>query len=49
MTTAQIISARILHLIGAGLTLTQAVDAVLGAGVYAKLASETYDEIRAHA
>lgn len=40
------ISARILVLISTGMTLSAAVDTVLGAGSYEKLAGEVYDALR---
>jgi hypothetical protein len=41
------ISARILVLMQTGMTLPQAIDAVLGAGTYLKLAGDLYDALRA--
>ena len=43
------ISAKILAHMQAGKTLEEAFDAALGAGAYAKLAGEVYDELRAKA
>ena len=43
------ISAKILAHMNNGMTLPEAFDAVLGAGSYAKLASEVYHELRAKA
>lgn len=45
----QIISARILLLVAAGMDLREAFDQVLGAGTYSKLASDLYDALRAKA
>jgi len=39
------ISARILVLVQSGMTLPAAFDAVLGAGAYARLASELHDRL----
>ena len=47
MNTTQIISARILALVATGKDIRTAVDAVLGAGTYSKMASELYDSLRA--
>jgi len=47
MTTNSKISARILALVAAGEPLEDAVDHVLGAGAFAKMASELYDGLRA--
>lgn len=41
------ISAQIIINMQAGMSLQQAFDAVLGAGAYAKLAGEVYEDIRA--
>lgn len=41
------ISAQIIANMQAGMPLQAAFDAVLGAGAYAKLAGELYDELRA--
>jgi len=41
------ISARILAAVSNGATLPQAIDTVLGAGTYEKLAGEVYDTLRA--
>ena len=49
MTTNQTISARILVLVATGMTLRQAIDAVLGGGTFERLASEVYSELRARA
>jgi DNA integrity scanning protein DisA with diadenylate cyclase activity len=46
MTTKQIISAKIVAQIAAGKSLRDAIDAVLGAGTFAAVASEVYDELR---
>ena len=43
----KIISARILAKVAEGMTIRQAVDFVLGAGVFEKLANEIYDTLRA--
>lgn len=43
----QIISAKILLEMQKGKTVDQAIDAVLGAGAYAKMAGELYDALRA--
>jgi hypothetical protein len=43
------ISARIIALRAAGLSTRDAVDAVLGAGTYSKIAGEVYDTLRARA
>jgi hypothetical protein len=43
------ISAQILAAISEGKTVAEAMDAVLGAGTYAKLRSELYEELRAKA
>lgn len=43
------ISAKILANIANGMELQAAFDAVLGAGAYAKLAGEVYDELKAKA
>lgn len=40
------ISARILVLMSTGMTLNAAIDAVLGAGSYEKLAGEIYNALR---
>jgi hypothetical protein len=47
MTTKQIICAKIVAQIAAGKSLRDAIDAVLGAGTFAAVASEVYDELRA--
>ncbi len=44
--TTQKITARILALVAAGMDIAAAVDAVLGAGTYAKIASDVYDGLR---
>jgi len=44
-----IISLRIITLQRGGMTLPEAIDAVLGAGSYARIASDLYDELRAKA
>jgi hypothetical protein len=41
------ISARILVCTAMGMTMAEAVDAVLGAGTYARVAGEVYDTLRA--
>jgi hypothetical protein len=41
------ISLKILAKIAAGFTVAEAIDAVLGAGTYACIASAVYDELRA--
>lgn len=46
MNTNAIISARILTLVAEGFTLRAAVDEVLGAGTYDKVASDVYDALR---
>jgi hypothetical protein len=43
------ISAQIMAHMNNGMTLSEAFDAVLGEGAYAKLASDVYDELRAKA
>lgn len=43
------ISARIVFLLSQGMDVAAAVDAVLGAGTYEKLASDLYDALRAKA
>lgn len=43
------ISAQILSLKAAGMTTREAVDAVLGAGTYSRIAGEIYDALRAKA
>lgn len=43
------ISAAIIAHVAQGKTLPEAMDAVLGAGTYAKVASEAYDALRAKA
>ena len=43
------ISAMLVALMGAGMPVRDAVDAVLGAGTYEKLAGDVYDMIRARA
>ena len=48
-TTRKEISARILWNITHGQTVTEAIDAILGAGTAAKLAGEVYDALRAKA
>ena len=40
------ISAKILAKMQAGMTVQQAIDAVLGEGTFMKLAGEVYDELR---
>lgn len=40
------ISAKILSLISTGMSLSEAFDAVLGAGAYLKLAGEVYEGLR---
>jgi len=49
MPTDARISALILAHIAAGMALDAAIDAVLGAGTYAKLAGDLYDGLRAKA
>lgn len=44
-----LISARILAAQADGLDLPAAVDKVLGAGTYARIAGEVYDELRSRA
>ena len=44
-----IISARILTLVQSGKTIPEAMDSVLGAGAFAKLAGEVYDGIKGKA
>ena len=41
------ISHAILDAMNAGRTLSEAIDVVLGAGTFAKIASETYDALKA--
>lgn len=43
MNTNQIISARIMEIVKMGATIQQAIDAVLGAGTYAKIASDVWE------
>lgn len=43
----QIISARIAAKLAEGMTIQQAIDFVLGAGSFQKIASEIYDTLRA--
>jgi hypothetical protein len=45
MTTNAKISALILANLAAGMTLPQAIDAVLGAGTYERTAGEVYDTL----
>ena len=40
------ISAKIIAKMQAGLSVQEAIDAVLGAGTFTKLAGEVYDELR---
>ena len=47
MNKNQIISARILVLVAGGMTVAAAVDAVLGAGTFAAMASDVYETLRA--
>lgn len=47
MTKQQIISARIATLIANGHSVPAAVDAVLGAGTYAKIAADVWSALRA--
>ena len=49
MSKTQNISARILVLVSHGMTLRDAVDAVLGAGTYEKLAGDVFDALKAKA
>jgi hypothetical protein len=44
-----VISQKILTKIAAGMTIAEAIDAVLGAGTHARIASELYDALRAKA
>ena len=46
-TREQAISAVILRLVDDGATVRGAIDAVLGAGTFEKIASDTYDALRA--
>ena len=46
MTTTQKISLKIAALVAAGMQINEAVDAVLGAGTYEKLAADLYDALR---
>ena len=41
------ISRRILNLVASGVELRAAIDAVLGAGTFASVASDLYDALRA--
>lgn len=41
------ISQKILAEIAAGMTVAEAIDAVLGAGMHARIASDVYDALRA--
>ncbi len=43
------ISARILANIAAGMSMQDAIDAVLGAGTFAKIAGDVYDALRGEA
>lgn len=43
------ISRRILNLVAAGASLPEAVDAVLGAGTFERVAAETFDALNARA
>ncbi len=47
MTHSQIISARILALVNAGTPIEDAIDQVLGAGTFAKVADTAYTLLRA--
>lgn len=49
MTITSTISARILHLVGQGLSIRESFDEVLGAGAYERMAGELYDALRAKA
>jgi hypothetical protein len=49
MTKNQAISAAILAKIAAGMTVQEAIDAILGAGTYERVAGEVYDALRARA
>lgn len=42
-----VISAKIIELRISGLTVQEAINTVLGAGTYEKLASDLYDELKA--
>lgn len=42
-----VISARIISKVGEGLSVADAIDAVLGAGTYKQLANEIYDALAA--
>lgn len=46
LTTNQVISARIVAKMAEGFDIAQAVDAVLGAGTYMKLATEVWEAAR---
>ncbi len=46
MSATATISARILFHVSQGMTINQAVDAVLGAGTYATFASDIYSTLR---
>lgn len=46
MTKNQIISARILAQVAAGLSVRDAIDAVLGAGTYEQLADDLWEALR---
>lgn len=43
------ISQKILAKIATGMTVAEAIDAVLGAGTHARIASDVYDALRAKA
>jgi hypothetical protein len=49
MTTHQVISVRILAAMASGMTVQQAVDAVLGVGSFEKIAGDLYEALRAKA
>ena len=46
MTKTQAISVMILEKVAAGMTVREALDAVLGTGRFEQLASDIYDELR---
>ena len=47
MTKTQAISSRIAALIANGYSIPQAIDAVMGAGTYARIASDVWDALNA--
>ena len=45
MTANQIISAKLLSLVANGMTMREAIDAVLGAGTFERVAGDVYDAL----